>query len=244
MTLRGAELLRGADVVVYDRLAPSSLLDLAPSSAELVDAGKEPGGVAIDQDGINSLITGRALAGKTVVRLKGGDPFVFGRGGEEALACARAGVAFEIVPGVSSAVAAPAYAGIPLTQRGIAASVAIVTASRGEGFEDKLAQVAAGADTVVVLMAAARLEQTCTALIRAGRAAAEPAALIEWATTSRQRSVISTVGDLAEAADEAGLGAPATLVAGNVVSLAGELAWFAEIGPAVAGQAAGSADGF
>ena len=129
LTLRGAEALRSANVVVYDRLVSGEVLDLAPPRAERVYAGKAPGQAAIDQDSINQLLVERAREDKRVVRLKGGDPFVFGRGGEEALACARAGVAFEVVPGVSSAVAAPAFAGIPVTHRGVAASVAIVTAS-------------------------------------------------------------------------------------------------------------------
>jgi uroporphyrin-III C-methyltransferase len=237
LTLRGAELLRGADVVVYDRLAPAALLDLAPSGAERIDAGKEPGGPSLDQEAINQTIVSLALAGKDVVRLKGGDPFVFGRGGEEALACARAGVPFEIVPGVTSAVAAPAFAGIPLTHRGVAASLAVVTASRAQGFEEKLAQVAGAVDTLVVLMAAARLRETCAALIAAGRRSDEPAALIQWATTSRQRTVISTLSELTGAAKAAGISAPATLVAGDVVTMATELAWFAELGEAAADQA-------
>ncbi|MEX0833425.1 MAG: uroporphyrinogen-III C-methyltransferase [Actinomycetota bacterium] len=230
LTLRGAELLREADVVVYDRLAPEALLDLAPRRAERIYAGKAPGEAELDQEAINGLIVGRALAGKTVVRLKGGDPFVFGRGGEEALACARAGVPFEVVPGVTSAVAAPAYAGIPLTHRGLAASVAVVTASRAPGFAEEVARVAGAVDTLVVLMAAGRLAKTCHLLIGAGRPKDEPAALVQWATTSDQRSVVSTLAELPKAAAAADIGPPATLVVGEVVALADELSWFAELG--------------
>jgi uroporphyrin-III C-methyltransferase len=138
---------------------------------------------------------------------------------------------------VTSAVAAPAFAGIPLTHRGVAASLAVVTASRAQGFEEKLAQVAGAVDTLVVLMAAARLRETCAALIAAGRRSDEPAALIQWATTSKQRTVISTLSELTGAANAAGISAPATLVAGDVVTLANELAWFAELGEAAATQA-------
>jgi uroporphyrin-III C-methyltransferase len=168
LTLRGAEVLQRADVVVHDRLAPAALLDLAPRGAERVDAGKARGHAAISQEGINRLLVDRARRGLAVVRLKGGDPFVFGRGGEEALALAAAAVPFEVVPGVSAAVAAPAYAGIPLTHRGLAASVAVVSASLAGGPAD-LARVATAVDTLVVLMVAERLGEVCAGLIAAGR---------------------------------------------------------------------------
>lgn len=226
LTLRGAEVLRDADVVIFDRLAPEAVLDLAPGSAERIYAGKEPGTSTVDQDAINDLIVSHAKEGKTVVRLKGGDPFVFGRGGEEALACARAGIPFEIVPGVTSAVAAPSYAGIPLTHRGMAASFAVVTATRREETLEQLARIGAAVDTIVVLMAAGRLDETCSTLIASGRGPDEPAALVQWATTSRQRSLVSTLAELPAQASEAGFGAPATLVIGEVANLAWELSWF------------------
>ena len=226
LTLRGAEVLRRADVVVYDRLVSGEVLDLAPASAERVYAGKAPGQAAIDQGSINELLVERATAGRQVVRLKGGDPFVFGRGGEEALACARAGVAFEVVPGVSSAMAAPAFAGIPVTHRGVAASVAIVTASGSGGRAVELERVATAVDTLVVLMAAGRLAEVCRSLVEAGRAATEPAAIVQWATTRRQRVVTASLIDLPEAAERAGIRAPATLVVGGVVHLSALLAWF------------------
>ncbi len=224
LTLRGAEVLGHADVVVYDRLAPPELLGLAPPGAELVDAGKAPGRPGPDQEAISRLLVERAAAGRTVVRLKGGDPFVFGRGGEEALACVRAGVPFEVVPGVSAALAAPACAGVPLTQRDLAASFAVVTASLAGGRAAELDRLAGAADTLVVLMAAERLEAVCRALVRAGRPADEPAVVVQWAATARQRSVRATLDDLPALAAAAGIGPPATLVVGRVAALADLLA--------------------
>jgi uroporphyrin-III C-methyltransferase len=224
LTLRGAELLRCADVVVHDRLISTAILELAPESAERIDAGKAPGRHHVSQDEINRILVRHALAGRRVVRLKGGDPFVFGRGGEEALACARAGVAFEVVPGVTSAIAAPAAAGIPLTHRGVASGFAVVTASHAPDADVGIPGWAAGPDTIVVLMAAARLAEVCTSLIALGRPANQPAAIVEWGTTPMQRSVVGTLADLAGLARQAGIGAPAALVAGDVVALAEELA--------------------
>jgi len=219
LTLRGAELLQRADVVVHDRLAPAALLALAPTAAEIVDVGKGVGH-GPRQDDICSLLVDRALQGLDVVRLKGGDPFVFGRGGEEALACARAGVPFEVVPGVSSAIAAPAAAGIPVTHRGVATSFAVVTATLEGGEANELRRVAAAVDTLVVLMAAGRLADTCSEVIEAGRSADEPAAAVQWATTTKQRTVAGTLATLPELARREGIGAPATLVIGPVVDLA------------------------
>ncbi len=228
LTLRGAEVLRSADVVVHDRLVAPALLDLAPAGAERVDVGKEPGRPGPSQEEICRLLLERARAGLRVVRLKGGDPFVFGRGGEEVLACARAGVPFEVVPGVSAATAAPAAAGIPLTHRGLARSFAVVTASGAGGEAVDLAPVARGADTLVVLMAAARLEETCRALVAAGRPPSEPAAVVSWATTPRQRTVLGTLEGLPALARAAGIHAPATLVVGEVVGVAAALEGLAE----------------
>jgi uroporphyrin-III C-methyltransferase len=223
LTLRGAEVLQQADVVVHDRLAPAALLDLAPIAAERVDVGKAPGRQRLGQEAINRLLVARARQGLRVVRLKGGDPFVFGRGGEEALALAAAGVPFEVVPGVSAALAAPAYAGIPLTQRGLSSSAAVVSATLAGGEQADLGRVATAVDTLVVLMAAGRLAEVCAALIAAGRPAAEPAAVICSATTGAQRTLLGTLAGLAGAAVEA----PATLVVGPVAALADRLAWFA-----------------
>ena len=226
LTLRGAELLRRAEVVVYDRLAPQELLSLAPQGAELVDVGKRPGDATRSQEAVSKLLVERALQGKLVVRLMGGDPFVFGRGGEEALACAAAGVPFEVVPGVSAAIAAPAYAGVPVTQRGMAASFAVVTASRAGGTNPDLARVATAVDTLVLLMAAGRLREVCAALTAAGRPGDDPALVVQWAATPRQRSVLATLATLPDLAAAEGIGAPATLVVGQVAGLAGQLRWF------------------
>jgi uroporphyrin-III C-methyltransferase/precorrin-2 dehydrogenase/sirohydrochlorin ferrochelatase len=223
ITVRGTEVLGLADVVVYDRLASPQLLDLAPARAELIYAGKEPGRSAMRQPEIDSLLVERALRGETVVRLKGGDPFVFGRGGEEALACAKAGVAFEVVPGVTSAIAAPALAGIPVTHRGMAQSFAVVTGSTAHGEEVDLARVASSTDTLVVLMAASKLSETCAELIAAGRPATEPAAIVQWAATPEQRAVVGTLEDLPALAAAVSIGPPATLVVGAVAALASEL---------------------
>jgi uroporphyrin-III C-methyltransferase len=220
LTLRGAELLQRADVVVHDRLAPAALLDLAPRGAERVDAGKARGRAAISQEGINRLLIDRARRGLAVVRLKGGDPFVFGRGGEEALALAAAAVPFEVVPGVSAAVAAPAYAGVPLTHRGLASSFAVVSATLAGGPAD-LGRMATAVDTLVVLMVAERLGEVCAALIAAGRQPDEPAAVIASATTGDQQSLAGTLAELAGAEVDP----PATLVAGRVAALADTLAW-------------------
>jgi uroporphyrin-III C-methyltransferase len=228
ITLRGADVLRRADVVVYDRLAPSELLELPPRRAELIDAGKAPGTCPLGQDETNRLLVEKAREGKTVVRLKGGDPFVFGRGGEEAMALALADIPFEIVPGVTSAVAAPAYAGIPLTHRGLGASFAVATATLKDGRDNDLRRLAAAVDTLVVLMAAGRLETVCRDLIESGRSADQPAVVVSHATTGTQRSVVTTLAELPALADATGIEAPATLVVGEVVALAGVLAWFDE----------------
>ena len=231
LTLRGAELLQRADVVVHDRLVADALLDLAPPRATRVDVGKAPGEVPVSQDEISALLVEHARGGSDVVRLKGGDPFVFGRGGEEALACARAGVPVEVVPGVTSAVAAPGVAGIPLTHRGVASTVAFVTASVATGPAD-LSRVATAADTLVVLMAMRRLGDVCAALVAAGRSPGEPAALISSATTFEQHRVVATLGSLADDAEAAGVEPPATLVVGAVVNLAATIVPSAERTPA------------
>jgi uroporphyrin-III C-methyltransferase len=224
LTLRGAEVLRRADVVVHDRLVSPAVLDLAPARAERIDVGKAPGRPHPDQAAISELLVERARRGEVVVRLKGGDPFVFGRGGEELLACARAGIPVEVVPGVTAAVAAPAAAGIPLTHRGLARSFAVVTATTADGTPPDWAALARAADTLVVLMGAARLAEVCRALVSAGRSPGEPAGVVEAATTPRQRTLLGTLGTLPGLARAARLRPPATLVVGGVVGLAEELA--------------------
>jgi uroporphyrin-III C-methyltransferase len=220
ITVMGAKALATADIVVYDRLVAPALVDLAPATAERVYVGKEPGRAAMAQEAIDTLLVEYARGGATVVRLKGGDPFVFGRGGEEALACAQAGVPYLVIPGVTSAVAAPAAAGIPLTHRGLARSFAVVTASTAHA-EDTvdLTRMATATDTLVVLMAAGRLAATCATLIEAGREPSEPAAIVQWAWTADERTVTGTLADLPALAAAANVGPPATLVIGDVVAI-------------------------
>ena len=223
LTVRGAELLRRAEVVVYDRLASPALLELAPAGAELVDVGKAPGRVAMTQEQINALLVERGQAGLEVVRLKGGDPFVFGRGGEEAESCRDANVPFEVVPGITSAIAAPAYAGIPVTHRGLSTSVTIVTGhedpAKGTTDTDWDALARAGG-TIVVLMGAGRVSEIAKALIAGGRAANTPVAAVRWGTRPEQRTVRATL----ETIDQLGVEAPSAIVVGAVADL--ELGWF------------------
>ncbi len=229
ITRRGLDWLARADVVVYDRLANSRLLDHVPPAARRIFAGKSPEGHTLAQDEINALLVREARAGNTVVRLKGGDPYVFGRGGEEAQALRAAGVPFEVVPGITSAIAGPAYAGIPVTHRQLASSFAVVTghedADRPESRVD-WAALATGPDTLVLLMGVERLPGIVERLVAGGRPPDTPAAMIEWATWPRQRTVVATLGTLVERARAAGLRAPAVTVIGEVVRLRDELDWF------------------
>lgn len=228
ITVRGLAVLRRADVVVADRLVHPALVDEAPPTAERIILEGHPGRGRPGQDAIGSLMVGRARQGKQVVRLKGGDPFVFGRGGEEAEALADAGVPFEVVPGVTSAVAVPAYAGIPLTHRRLASAVAIVTGHQdpAAGPSDVDWAALARVDTLVVLMGMRNLEALTAHLAALGRAPSTPAAVIQWGTTPAQRLVLGTLGDVAAKARAAGMGPPGVLVVGPVVSLAERLAWF------------------
>lgn len=216
LTLRGAELLRSAEVVVYDRLVARELLDLVPDGAELVDVGKGPGQSGMQAD-INELLVDRGRCGLRVVRLKGGDPFVFGRGGEEAEALRRAGVDVEVVPGVTSAFAAPAAAGIPVTYRTVSASVTVVTGHEGEppphGVDWDLLGRLDG--TLVVLMGMAARATIAERLMASGRDGATPVAVIHWGTTDRQEVARTTLAGLA-AVD---LPAPSTIVIGAAAGL-------------------------
>lgn len=235
--MRGGELLARADVVVYDYLANPSLLDRAPATAKRVYVGKKGFERHATQDDINELLVSTAKAvkaagGGTIVRLKGGDPFVFGRGGEEALALAQAGIAYEVVPGVTSGVAAAAYAGIPVTHRGVSSSVTFVT-----GNEDPskpvstinwraLAQLAGQGGTLCFYMGMRNLAAIAENLMREGADPLTPAAAIEWGTAARQRTVVSTIEGIASEASRAGLGAPAIVCVGQVVGLREGPSWF------------------
>ena len=222
ITVRGARLLRRADVIVYDRLVNPSLLAEARSDAEMVDVGKHPsrGGEHLQEE-INELLIERARGGNRVVRLKGGDPFLFGRGGEEAAALAEAGVSFDVVPGVTSALAGPAYAGIPATDRNLASAVRIYT-----GQQSRNAQPLNPTNqTSIVLMGVRTLANTVRAMLMAGWPEDTPAAVIEQATTSRQRTTTATLETIVGASAEVGIRPPAIFVCGNVVGLRDSIGW-------------------
>ena len=227
LTLKAFNLLRQAEVVVYDYLIDLDLLAHVPANAERVYVGKVGGGSQTPQHEINRLLIELATQGKHVVRLKGGDPFLFGRGGEEARALSAARIPFEIVPGVSSALAVPAYAGIPLTHRGLSSSVAIVTGARaGDGAFSEELERSATADTIVILMGMAHLRWIAGKLIRSGRAADTPVAVIRWGTYETQETVIGSLTNIADVVDRERLRAPAVIVIGEVVRLHDELQWF------------------
>ena len=222
LTLRGAEVLQRADVVVFDRLSVAELLELAPAGAERISVGKTPGQPSASQEEINALLVDKARAGLRVVRLKGGDPFVFARGGEEAQALRDAGVPFEVVPGITSAVAVPAYAGVPVTRRGLSTSFTVVT-----GHEDPWAAtetdweaVARVGGTIVVLMGVATRDAIAERLMAGGMAADTPVVSVQWGTRPEQRTVRTTLAGLGAAE----VGTPATIVIGEVAGL--DLAWF------------------
>ncbi len=223
LTRRGEELLRAADVVVYDRLAPQALLALARPDAELVDVGKAPGDAPMNQDRINAVLVDRGRAGKEVVRLKGGDPFVFGRGGEEAEACLGAGIAFEVVPGITSAIAAAAYAGIPVTHRRVSTSFTVVTGhedpTKGGSDTDWDALAKAGG-TLVILMGVGRISDIAKALVAGGRDEHTPVAAVRFGTRPDQQTIRATLGTIAAA----GVRSPSAIVVGDVAGL--DFGWF------------------
>jgi uroporphyrin-III C-methyltransferase/precorrin-2 dehydrogenase/sirohydrochlorin ferrochelatase len=222
ITVRGRRLVAAADVVVVDRLAPRALLDELPDEVEVIDCGKSAHRHNMTQDEINAVLVERALAGKRVVRLKGGDPFIFGRGGEEWLACVEAGVPVTVVPGISSALAAPAAAGIPLTHRGLAGDFTVVSGHLDPGREDDVVNwpgLAMITGTLVLLMAMDRLDQIAQALIAHGRPADTPAAVVHRATLGEQRVVRAALSEIAKASADAGIGSPAVVVVGPVVEV-------------------------
>ena len=231
LTARALELIARADTILYDRLIPASALDGARADAELLFVGKmshHPGGHSVPQEQTQALMIERALAGREVVRLKGGDPFVFGRGGEEAHALRKAGIPFDVVPGVTAGVAAPAYAGIPVTHRGLATAVAFVTGHEDPSkLESELewAALAAFPGTLVFYMGVRRLERISKALIAAGRPASQPAAVVQRGTFPDQRTVTGTLATIAEVVRRERIEAPAIAVVGAVAELAGSLDW-------------------
>jgi len=229
ITLRGVECLARADVVVYDYLANEQLLNHAPESAERIYAGKIGGRHNQGQDEINNLLVAKAATGKVVVRLKGGDPFVFGRGGEECEALREAGIPFEVVPGVTAAFGASAYSGIPLTHRDITASVAFVT---GQEVKDKdesnidWGRLSLGGGTVVFYMGITTLRRNMQRMMEHGRSPDTPVALVRWATTACQQVLVGTLADIADRAEEHGFKPPSITIVGEVVALREKLQWF------------------
>ncbi|MFQ5924712.1 MAG: uroporphyrinogen-III C-methyltransferase [Dehalococcoidia bacterium] len=229
ITVKGLNCLRQADVIIYDRLLDERLLDSAPPVAERIYVGKTPRYHAREQAEINQVLVAKAEEGKTVVRLKGGDPFVLGRGGEEAEALVQAHIPFEVVPGVSSAIAVPAYAGIPVTHRRLSSSFTVIT-----GHEDVTKgsssiaweKLATGADTLIFLMGAGNLSQIVGQLVKNGRAATTPIALIRDGTGPRQQTIVGTLADIVAKVESSSFSPPAVIVVGEVVTLQEKLRWF------------------
>ncbi|WP_019241197.1 MULTISPECIES: uroporphyrinogen-III C-methyltransferase [Bacillus] len=232
LTIRALECIEQADVIAYDRLVNPEILTYAKKDAEIIFCGKLPGKHAFIQEEIHRLLVEKALAGKTVTRLKGGDPCVFGRVGEEAEILAEQGIYYEIVPGVTSGIAAPAYAGIPVTHRDYASSFAMVTghgrANKGQDHINWQA-LAQGIDTIAFYMGMGNLPYICESLITHGRDIQTPAAVIEWGTTKRQRTVTGTLENIYELAEEAGLNHPAIFLVGDVIKIREKAMWFEKV---------------
>ena len=229
LTLRGKFCLQQADVVLYDYLANPVLLQLVRPSTECIYVGRRGRGAYQDQEEVNRMMIEQAQAGKTVVRLKGGDPFVFGRGGEEAEAIVAAGLPFEVVPGVTAAVAVPAYAGIPVTHRTLASTVAFVTGHEGEAKGESALEwprLATAEGTLVFLMGMKNLPEIVMRLLKEGKSPDTPVALIRWGTRPNQRTLVGTLADIVEKAQAEAIGPPAVIVVGNVVRLREQLNWF------------------
>ncbi|ERM90794.1 hypothetical protein O163_13975 [Caldanaerobacter subterraneus subsp. yonseiensis KB-1] len=223
LTQKALEVIKEADVLVYDRLVNKEILEMAKEGAELIDAGKEPGQHKIPQDKINKILLKKAREGKKVVRLKGGDPFIFGRGGEEAIYLSENGINYEIVPGISSFVAVPSYAGIPLTHRGISSSFLVLS---GHDLEIDWEKIASLKTTLIFLMSMSNLEQIAESLIKNGMAPDTPSAVIMEGTTQRQKKVFAPLGDIARLVKEKGIRNPAVFVVGKVVELGHKLLWY------------------
>ncbi len=231
LTLRAHRLLQRADAVVYDALVNSEILELAPTRAGRFDVGRRKGEKRIAQGDVNDLLIHLSGSHEVVVRLKGGDPFVFGRGGEEALALRAAGVPFEVVPGVSAGIGALAYAGIPLTHRGVASSATFLTGHRvlpATGDREGVSAVGSEDRTLVIFMGLSRLEEIASELIRGGRSPKTPAAIVEWGTYREQRTVTGDLRTLPERVRTAGISGPSLIVVGEVVRLRSEVRWYSE----------------
>ena len=228
LTVKALRLLKQADVVVYDRLVSADILDLIPAGVSRISVGKSPGKHCVPQDQINEIIVNLAKSGRHIVRLKGGDPYMFGRGGEEVLALRQYNIEFEVVPGITAASGCSAYSGIPLTHRGMSRSVKFITGhfSNDEPLDIDWHKAADPDCTLVIYMGLANLEHICQSLVEAGLAASTPAAAIHNGTTGTQQRVLSQLDNLPAAINRQGLTAPVMIIIGEVVSLSDELDWF------------------
>ncbi|NLC77659.1 MAG: uroporphyrinogen-III C-methyltransferase [Clostridia bacterium] len=229
LTIKGKECIANAEVLVYDRLVSPKLLDYANPEAELIYVGKSPERHTLKQEEINQLLVEKALAGKVVTRLKGGDPFVFGRGGEEAETLVEHGIPFEVVPGITSAIAVPAYAGIPVTHRDFTSTIGIITGNEDPTKEETSidwSKLATGMGTLIFLMGMANLPKIVGQLLAHGRPAETPVGLIRWGTRPEQETLVGTLADIVEKAREAAFANPAIIIVGEVVTLREKLRWF------------------
>ncbi|SDH03699.1 uroporphyrinogen-III C-methyltransferase [Alteribacillus persepolensis] len=227
LTVKAIEALQQSDVVIYDRLVNNDILEHVPAQAEFIYCGKLPKNHRLRQEEINQLLSDYASQGKTVTRLKGGDPFVFGRGGEEAQHLADVGIPFDVIPGISSGLAAPAYAGIPVTHRAYSSSVAMLTGHLPDEQDDKKWKaLAEGIDTIIFYMGMQQIDMIARCLIDAGQSPDTPAAVIEWGTTDWQQTVTASLITLAETVHRAGLSHPAIIIVGDVVHLHEAIDWF------------------
>jgi len=229
ITVKAHQLLKECDVLLYDRLVTDEILDIIPEKCEKIYVGKHPGEASATQEKINELLVDRGKKGGVVVRLKGGDPFLFGRGGEEAIVLHEAGIPFEIVPGITSAISVPAYAGIPVTHRHVSSSVAFITGHEAETKEDSSVDwigLANSVDTLVVLMGIRNMPNIMRRLMEAGRSPDTPVAVIEKGTTPEQRTIMGTVETIHSKSVKAGIKPPAIIIIGKVVDLRTEINWF------------------
>ncbi len=229
LTLKGKDWIERADVIVYDHLANFNLTRFAQPQTEIIYAGKKEGVAVMKQDAINSLLIEKARAGKTVVRLKGGDPFIFGRGGEEAQALKEAGISFMVVPGISSPTGVSAYAGIPLTHRDFSSSISIITGSNEKGKEDlhiDWEKIASRSGTLVFLMGARKLPRIVEKLTQFGKTPETPIAIIQWGTTAKQKTWVATLGTILDIASKEEIHPPALTIIGEVVNLKPAVEWF------------------
>ncbi|MGD6962553.1 uroporphyrinogen-III C-methyltransferase [Fictibacillus phosphorivorans] len=231
ITVKGLRCIQEADVILYDRLVNKELLSYAKTDCDLIYCGKLPNYHFMKQETINSFLVKHAQKGKVVTRLKGGDPFVFGRGGEEAETLAKSRIPFEVIPGITSGIAAPAYAGIPVTHRNIASSYAVVTGHRKKGEEDELKweSLANGIDTLAIYMGVGNLGYICEQLTKNGKSKETPVALVQWGSLESQRTVTGTLDTIEDIVVNEQIENPSMIIVGEVVRLRSELKWFEQL---------------